>query len=96
MSTAETRPDYDRKRSRYPSDLRDGVWALIAPSIRPAKHGGRKREVNLRELMNGQLYVLETGCQWRALPKDLPPKSTVRGYFLRWEWDGTLARRGLV
>ena len=50
---------------------------MIAPLIPPAKRGGRRREVDVREVMNGVLYVLETGCLWRALPKDLPPKSTV-------------------
>ena len=66
--------------------------ALIAPLIPPAKHGGRKREVDVREILNGILYVLGTGCQWRVLPKDLPPKSTVHNYFTLWEWDGTLDR----
>ena len=92
MWTAETRRDYERKTPRYPSDLTDDEWALVAPLIPPAKRGGRKREVDVREVMNGVLYVLETGCQWRALPKDLPPKSTVHDYFTLWEWDGTLAR----
>ncbi len=54
--------------------------------------GGRRREVDVREVMNGVLYVLETGCQWRALPKDLPPKSTVHDYLMLWDWDGTLER----
>lgn len=92
MWTAETRRDYERKTPRYPSDLTDCEWALIEPLIPPAKRGGRRREVDLREVMNGVLYVLETGCQWRALPKDLPPKSTVHDYFMLWEWDGTLQR----
>ena len=77
---------------RYPSDLTDGEWALIEPMIPPAKRGGRPRTVDLREVMNGVLYVLETGCQWRALPKDLPPRSTVHDYFSLWNWDGTLDR----
>ncbi len=77
---------------RYPSDLSDPEWALIEPFIPPAKRGGRKREVDVREVLNGILYVLGTGCQWRALPKDLPPKSTVHNYFRLWEWDGTLER----
>ena len=92
MWTPETRRDYERKTPRYPSDLTDSEWALIEPLIPPAKRGGRRREVDLREVMNGVLYVLETGCQWRALPKDLPPKSTVHDYFMLWEWDGTLQR----
>ncbi len=92
MWTAESRRDYERKTPRYPSDLTDGEWALVAPLIPPAKRGGRKREVDVREVMNGVLYVLETGCQWRALPKDLPPKSTVHDYLMLWEFDRTLER----
>ena len=60
--------------------------------ILPAWHGGRKRSVNLREPLNGIFYVLWTGCQWKALPRDLPPKSTVHGYLELWNWDGTLER----
>lgn len=60
--------------------------------IPPAKRGGRKREVDVREVLNGLLYVLSTGCQWRAVPKDLPPKSTLFSYFDLWNWDGTLGR----
>ena len=77
---------------RYPSDLSDAEWALVAPLIPPAKRGGRPRDVNLREVLNAILYVLSTGCQWAALPKDLPPKSTAHHYFMLWEWDGTLER----
>ena len=76
MWTAENRKRYDRSQLRYPSDLTDDEWRLIEPLIPPAKRGGRKREVDVREVMNGVMYVLSTGCQWRALPKDLPPKST--------------------
>ena len=92
MWTRENRSLYDRKGLRYPCDLTDPEWALIAPLIPPAKRGGRKREVDVRDVLNAILYVLGTGCQWRALPKDLPPKSTVHNYFTLWEWDGTLDR----
>jgi transposase len=81
-----------RKGLRYPSDLSDAEWALVEPLIRPAKRGGRKRSVNVREVLNGIFYVLSTGCQWSALPKDLPPKSTVYDYLDLWRWDGTLER----
>jgi transposase len=77
---------------RYPSDLTDDEWALIEPMIPPAKRGGRRREVNVREVLNAIFYVLSTGCQWQALPKDLPPKSTAHHYFGLWDWDGTLER----
>ena len=60
--------------------------------IRPAKRGGDKRTVDIREVVNALMYVLSTGCQWRAIPKDLPPRSTVHGYFDLWSWDGTLER----
>ena len=69
MWTRENRSLYEREGARYPSDLRDAEWALIVPLIPPAKRGRRRREVDVREVMNGVLYVLETGCQWRALPK---------------------------
>ena len=56
----------------------------------PAKHGGRKRKVDVREVVNGIMYVLSRGCQWRYVPKDLPPKSTLYDYFDLWTYDGTL------
>ena len=90
--TAEHRRAADRRGLRYPSDLTDAEWELVAPFIRGAKRGGRPRTANVREVMNAIFYVLSTGCQGQALPKDLPPKSTVWGYFSRWEWEGTIAR----
>ena len=65
---------------------------MVEPLIRPAKRGGRPRTVNIREVLNAVFYVLWTGCQWKALPKDLPPRSTVWEYLDLWEWDGTLSR----
>lgn len=90
MWDVETRARYDRKGLRYPSDLTDAEWEIVAPLIPPAKRGGRKREVDLRAVVNGLLYVLENGCNWRSLPKDFPPRSTVHGYLHLWAWDGTL------
>ncbi|HLQ90731.1 MAG TPA: IS5 family transposase, partial [Xanthobacteraceae bacterium] len=92
MWKPEHRLAADRRGLRYPSDLTDGEWALIEPLIPPARRGGRPRDVNVREVMNAIFYVLSTGCQWQALPKDLPPKSTAHHYFMLWEWDGTLER----
>lgn len=92
MWTAENRARYNRDHLRYPSDLTDEEWAHIEPIIPPARRGGRKREVNVREVVNGIMYVLSTGCQWRYLPKDLPPKSTVHRYFDLWNYEGTLER----
>ena len=77
---------------RYPSDLTDAEWALIAAMIPPAKRGGRHRGTDVREVVNAIFYVLWTGCQWKALPRDFPPKSTVHYYFMLWDWDGTLER----
>lgn len=92
MWTKANRGKYNRDGLRYPSDLTDAEWALVEPLIPPAKRGGRKREVDVREVLNGLLYVLSTGCQWRAVPKDLPPKSTLFSYLDLWNWDGTLGR----
>jgi transposase len=92
MWSGTNRARYDRGRLRYPSDLTDAEWAVIAPLIPGAKRGGNKRRVDVREIANGLLYILSTGCQWRAIPKDLPPRSTLFGYFQRWDWDGTLER----
>jgi transposase len=92
MWTTENRARYDRSALRYPSDLTDAEWALVAPLIPPAKRGGNKRTVNLREVVNGLMYILSTGCQWRAIPTDLPPRSTLHDYLELWEWDGTLER----
>ena len=92
MWTSENRGRYDRKGLRYPTDLTDAEWALVEPHIRPAKRGGRPRTVDVREVVNAILYLLGTGCQWRALPKDFPPRTTVFEYLDLWEWDGTLVR----
>lgn len=92
MWSIANRRAYERTGLRYPSDLTDAEWALVAPLIPPAKHGGRKREVDVREVLNAIFYALATGCQWRALPKDLPPRSTANNYLGLWAWDGTLER----
>ena len=92
MWKPEHRHAADRQGLRYPSDLTDAEWVLIEPMIPPARRGGRPRDVNVREVLNAICYVLWTGCQWKALPKDLPPKSTAHHYFMLWPWDGTLAR----
>jgi transposase len=92
MWTAKNRKQYDRSRLRYPSDLTDEEWARVAPLIPPGRRGGNRRHVDVREVMNGIMYVLSTGCQWRAIPKDLPPRSTLFDYLDLWSWDGTLGR----
>jgi transposase len=90
MWTANNRGRYDRGKLRYPSDLTDAEWELVEPLIPPGKRGGGKRTVVMREVVNGLMYILSTGCQWRAIPKDLPPKSTLYDYFDLWTYDGTL------
>ena len=92
MWTVEDRARYDRGKLRYPTDLTDAEWKLAKTESPRARRGGNKRTVDVREVMNGLMYVLSTGCQWRAIPKDLPPRSTVNHYFCRWQDDGTLDR----
>jgi transposase len=92
MWTTESRVRHDRDKLRYPSDLTDDEWALVGPLIPPAKRGGRKRTKDGRDLVNGLMYVLSTSCQWRYVPKDLPPKSTLHEYLDRWNYDGTLEK----
>jgi transposase len=92
MWTSKNRGRYDRSRLRYPSDLTDEEWALVGPLIPPARRGGNRRHVVVRAVINGLMYILSTGCQWRAIPKDLPPRSTLYDYFDLWGWDGTLDR----
>jgi transposase len=92
MWMPEHRQAAKRDGLRYPSDLTDAEWALVRRMIPPAKRGGRPRDVDVREVLNAIFYVLSTGCQWLALPKDLPPKSTAHHYFMLWDWDGTLER----
>ncbi len=92
MWTSENRGRYDRSGLRYPSDLTNEEWALVEPLIPPARRGGAKRTADVREVVNGLMYVLSTGCQWRAIPKDLPPRSTIYDCFDLWSWEGTLNR----
>jgi transposase len=90
MWTDKNRAKYNRDHLRYPSDLTDEEWALVEPFIPPAKRGGRKRETDMRAVMNAVMYILSTGCQWRYIPTDLPPRSTVHHYFIWWQCDGVL------
>ncbi len=80
MWTRENRGRDDRSKLRYPTNLTDEGWALLAPLIPPVKGGGNKRSANVREVVNGLMYGLGTGCQLRVLPKNLSPRSTVHGY----------------
>lgn len=76
-------------RKPYSTDLTDAQWARIAPLIPPAMPGGRRRTVNVREIVNAILYFARTGCQWRNIPHEFPPWGTVHYYYRRWRLDGT-------
>jgi putative transposase len=73
----------------YPSDVTDEQWALIEPLI-PVYPGGRPRKTDTRDVLDAILYLLRTGCQWRYLPENFPPRSTVWRYFDQWRHNGTL------
>jgi len=88
--TELTRRQHARTGNRYASDLTDAEWALIAPLMPPRKATGRPRTTRLRDVFDAILYMATTGCQWRMLPNDFPPVSTVRGYFYAWRNNGLL------
>jgi putative transposase len=90
--TKTTRKQYRRDGLRYASDMTDAEWKLIARLLPKRRRVGRPREVDLRVVLNALLYLLATGCQWRALPKDFPPFTTVQYYFYAWR-DTQLWRR---
>jgi len=87
-------PQAGQPRKKYPSDLTDEQWAILAPLIPPphTQHGGRPREVDMREVVNTILYQNRSGCQWDMLPHDLLPKSTVYDYFAQWRDDETWSK----
>ncbi|CBS87769.2 transposase of ISAli1, IS5 family subgroup IS1031 [Azospirillum lipoferum 4B] len=89
MWTEITRAQYQRKGLRYSSDTTDAEWAVLEPLLPAARRLGRPRTVNVREIVNGILFLATSGCQWRQLPKDFPPMTTVQRYFYRWRDDGT-------
>jgi len=76
-------------KTRYPSDLTQQEWEVIAPLIPPSKPGGRPRTTDMRMVVNALFYISRTGCQWRYLPKEFPPRTTVDTYFYQWRNDGT-------
>jgi transposase len=92
MWTSEARLHHAPRTERYPSDVTDAEWRLIAAMIPPPRPGGRPRDTDMREVFNAVRYVLRTGCQWRQLPKDFPPRSTVYNYFWEWTRYGVLDR----
>ena len=76
----------------YPSDLTNEQWKLIEPLLPLAKTGGRPRSTDLRQVINGILYLVRTGCSWRMLPHDFPPWPTVHDYYQNYRHDGTWNR----
>jgi transposase len=82
--TEITRPKYQRDGLRYASDTTDEEWSLIAPHLPPPASRGRTRETSM---VNTIFYISQTGCQWRLLPKEFPPYTTVQRYFYAWR-DG--------
>ena len=84
------RAEHTRETGRYPTDLTDAEWEIIKPLLPPAKTGGRPRTTKLREVFNAIQYMAGSGCQWRMLPSDFPPVSTVQGYFYYWTYTGLL------
>lgn len=90
--TEITRAQYLRSGLRYASDMTDAEWRLIARRLPPRRRLGRPRKVDLRKVVEAILYVLSTGCQWRALPHEFPPYSTVQGYFYAWRDSGRWQR----
>jgi transposase len=88
--TELTRPHYVRSGGRYASDMTHKEWALIAPFLPAPKRVGRPRTTELRDVFDAILYLATTGCQWRMLPNDFPPVSTVRRYFYDWRSSGLL------
>ena len=87
--TEITRPKYRRDGLRYASDTTDEEWAVIAPHLPSAHRRGRPRETSLRHVVNAIFYIAQSCCQWRMLPKEFPPFTTVQYYFYRWRDDGT-------
>ena len=83
-------------RKPYSTDMTGGQWAAILPLIPPQKSnfiiGGLPRRTDIREVVNGILYVLRSGCAWNLLPKEFPPLGTVKEYFYAWRDDGTWQR----
>lgn len=96
MWTAFARSQYERLNARYASDVTDDEYGLIEPLLPPARRGGRRRTTDLREVLNAILYLVRTGCQWRMLPKDFPPWSTVYGYFRRFWQEGIWHRIWMI
>jgi len=92
MWTKTTRRQYERKGLRYASDVTDAEWGVISPRLPERKPLGRPPKTDLRSVVDALLYMARTGCQWRLLPREFPPFTTVQNYFYSWRNSGTLER----
>ena len=92
MWTEITRRKYERKGLGYSSDLSDPEWAMIEPRLPQRNRLGRPPKTELRKVVNALLYMVRTGCQWRQLPREFPPYTTVQHYFYAWRDSGVLER----
>jgi transposase len=92
MWTEITRPNYERKGAGYSSDLSDAEWAMIEPRLPQRNRLGRPPKTETRSVVNALLYMVRTGCQWRQLPREFPPYTTVQHYFYAWRDGGVLQR----
>ncbi len=87
-----TRPLYERNNGRYASDCTDEEWAIIEPLLPESNVVGRPRTTEMRDVWDGVQYMASTGCQWRMIPKDFPPRTTIQEYFYDWRDNGVLYR----
>ena len=92
MWTETTRPQYERRALRYSSDVTDAEWLVILPHLPQRKRFGRPPKTALRSIVDALLYMARTGCQWRLLPREFPPFTTVQNYFYAWRDNGVLQR----
>src|SRR5438445_13147226 len=94
MWTEITRPKYERKGLGYSSDLSDAEWAMIEPRLPQRNRLGRPPKTETRNIVNALLYMVRTGCQWRQLPREFPPYTTIQHYFYGWRdggyWSGSI------
>jgi transposase len=86
--TEITRAKYRRDGLRYASDTTDAEWAVLEPHMPPPAACGRRRATNMREVVNAIFYIAQSGCQWRMLPRDFPPFTTVQRYYYAWRAEG--------
>ena len=92
MWTEITRPKYERKGVGYSSNLSDAEWTTIEPLLPRRNRLGRPPKTEMRSIVNAMFYMVRTGCQWRQLPREFPPFTTVQHYFYAWRDSGVLER----